>query len=202
MSNFWKIVLGLLIVYGAWNQWRYRAVTVNIPGQIAPNTPIQEDLSSRSAPVFQVKNYTLTAQSKYHIQARLLRRENYSLGREAELSPVDFALGWGPMSANSLLDQMTITQSNRFYRYRWQEIDVPTRVVAHNSANTHLIPANQHIAKKIDAMRQGQVVELSGYLVDVSAPDGWRWNSSLTRTDGGAGACELLWVESAEIRQP
>ena len=32
------------------------------------------------------------------------------------------------------------------------------------------------------------------------APDGWRWRSSLTREDTGAGACELVWVERIVTR--
>ena len=71
-----------------------------------------------------------------------------------------------------------------------------------NSANTHIIPANTQVASQIQSMRPGQVIELNGYLVNASAPDGWRWRSSLTRKDTGAGACELFWVESAHVTQP
>jgi len=31
-------------------------------------------------------------------------------------------------------------------------------------------------------------------------PDGFAWRSSLTREDTGAGACELVYVESAALR--
>ena len=39
------------------------------------------------------------------------------------------------------------------------------------------------------------LLTFSGYLIEARAPDGWRWRSSLTREDTGAGACELVWVE-------
>jgi hypothetical protein len=39
-------------------------------------------------------------------------------------------------------------------------------------------------------------VIVRGYLVEARGADGWRWRSSLTREDTGAGACELIWVES------
>ena len=54
-----------------------------------------------------------------------------------------------------------------------------------------------HILKNVSV---GDVVSLSGFLVDVSRADGWRWTSSLSREDSGGGACELLWVESARVR--
>ena len=60
----------------------------------------------------------------------------------------------------------------------------------------HLIPANDTIERRIKAARVGQVVTLSGYLVDVKTDTGWTINSSLTREDTGAGACEVIWVES------
>lgn len=199
MSRRWTLVLVVLLAYASWSQWQKRAVRVSTPDMIAPTAPVQENLSAREAPSFQIKDYSIKAQARYSLQARLLRREPYRFGREAELSPVDFALGWGPMSANSLLDQLNITQSNRFYWLRWQQLTVPQSVVMQHSANTHIIPADKYVARQIDAMRPGQVVSLSGYLVNVTAPDGWRWNSSLSRTDTGAGACELFWVESAQV---
>jgi len=49
-------------------------------------------------------------------------------------------------------------------------------------------------------VRTGQIVALSGYLVRVQGPDGWHWNSSMTRSDSGNGACELVWVQDLAIR--
>ena len=40
----------------------------------------------------------------------------------------------------------------------------------------------------------GDRVRIDGWLVQVNAPDGWRWRSSLTREDSGGGACEVVYV--------
>jgi len=64
----------------------------------------------------------------------------------------------------------------------------------------HLVPTSPALVDKIKAVRVGQVVHISGQLVEARAADGWRWRSSLTREDTGAGACELIRVESLEIR--
>ena len=45
----------------------------------------------------------------------------------------------------------------------------------------------------------GQVIRLEGFLVDASRPGGWHWNTSMTRNDTGAGACELIYVESVDV---
>jgi hypothetical protein len=63
----------------------------------------------------------------------------------------------------------------------------------------HLIAATDEIEDKIEHARVGQVVKLSGYLVDVTGSDGWSLQTSLRRDDTGAGACEVIWVEELEV---
>ena len=101
---------------------------------------------------------------------------------------------------DTVLDRLQISQGNRFYFYRWQgQPPVPPEVIVRNSANMHLIPASATVARALEQARPGAVVTLRGWLVDVSAPDGWQWRSSRTRTDSGAGACEVIWVEDVEL---
>jgi hypothetical protein len=45
----------------------------------------------------------------------------------------------------------------------------------------------------------GKEVRFKGYLLTVQADDGWRWRSSMTRTDQGAGACEVVLVDALEL---
>ena len=52
---------------------------------------------------------------------------------------------------------------------------------------------------RLRRLRPGQVVTLTGYLVDVRGPGGFRWNTSLRRDDTGDGACELMWIERVSI---
>lgn len=199
MNRLLRACLIVLALYLVWGQWQQRAVAVHTAAPIAPAAPIQQPLARGAAPVFSKKGYIISAQASYVLEARLLSRKNYTFGREADLSPVDFALGWGPMSANALLEDINIRQSGRFYYLRWQNPQVRQATVMHNSANTHIIPANSTVAKRVKAMRPGQVVRLEGYLVNVLAKDNWHWHTSLSRTDTGAGACELFWVEHAEV---
>jgi len=58
------------------------------------------------------------------------------------------------------------------------------------------VPANAEVARTLADVDVGDVLDLKGQLINVNADDGWRWRSSLTFTDTGKGACELLWLES------
>ena len=55
------------------------------------------------------------------------------------------------------------------------------------------------VETRLRRLRPGQVVQLSGYLVDVRGPNGFTWNTSLRRDDTGDGACELMWIESVAV---
>jgi hypothetical protein len=65
-------------------------------------------------------------------------------------------------------------------------------------AQMHVIPADKDVESRLKKLRPGQIVTAHGYLVDVRGPDGFAWNTSLSRTDTGDGACEIFWVEALE----
>lgn len=167
------------------------------PGVVAPDQPLQEEVEDDV--LFMYKGYTVHALAKFQARARVLSRKNYGSGREAELSPVDLALGWGPMSDEQILEKISISQSNRWYRWHVDDFPIPRREIERNSANMHFIPAGREIERVLKEVKKGHLVEFSGYLVKVEAPDRWRWVSSLTRDDTGNHACELVWVEEFYI---
>ena len=188
------IIFVLLVLF----MWFNRTETGSYrPGIVASNMPVQQDLDVQE----QVKkdDYVLTKLAKFDIEARVLAREDYSYGRESDLSPVDLALGWGRMSDVSVLSKISISQSGRFYYWRTDNFPIPRQEIETHSANMHMIPANDEVADLLDDVRQGDVVQLSGSLVKAAASDGWIWRSSLTRNDTGAGACELILVDRVTI---
>jgi len=197
----WRWFFVAVILIGGWYQYQQRAQKPihHANGVLVQRDPVQNILDRGE--VWQKDNYTIKALADFDIEARVLSKELYSSGREADLSPVDLALGWGSMSDSEVLSSLSISQRNRFYFYRWEnQPPRPPAEIASHSANMHMIPANAQIEKTLKEVRAGQVVRLRGKLVAVSAPDGWRWQSSLTREDTGAGACELFRVESVEVR--
>ena len=104
------------------------------------------------------------------------------------------------MSDERVLEHIEISQSGRFYRWQVDEFPIPRREIEMHSANVHLIPASDAVKRVIDKVRKGDIIEIKGSLVNVmSNRDAWYWESSQTRNDTGKGACELIWVESADI---
>lgn len=157
--------------------------------------PLQTPVPRGMAPI-RLAAATLTPRAGFSVDARVLSRLDYRVGREADLSPVDLAVGWGPMRENAVLEQLDIDQGARFYTYRWTRplVGVTPDDIANASANMHLIPADATVARAISRLAPGTRVRLDGWLVDADAPDGWHWRTSTTRADTGAGACELVYV--------
>ena len=188
--------LAALCVWGATTWWTGRPVS-QPAGVLAPEPPLQEDLSTPHW--FDHGDFQITPLARFQLTARILGREDYHLDAGAALSPVDLAPGWGPMSDSAVLQHFDISQSGRFYFWRSERFPVPRHEVEANSANMHLIPATDDVRRVIEKTREGQIVAMRGYLVRADRSDGWEWQSSMTRLDTGAGACELVWVEDIRI---
>jgi hypothetical protein len=187
-------VLAYLVV----RDWEQKPIT-HPPGVLAHETPLQVDVQASS---FGMDDYQITKKARFDIHARVLSTEQYYLNREADLSPIDLALGWGVMSDQSLLEQLDISQSSRWYRWRYEgSLPVSDQQIISNSGNMHMIPATASVERSIMKLREGDLVTLQGYLVDVDHQSGWRWRTSMTRTDTGAGACEIVYVESITVGQ-
>jgi len=167
------------------------------PGVLAPNEPKQEKISTAKS--FNFKEFTITPLANFEIKAKVLSRENYSSGREAELSPTDLALGWGRMSDKTITDTLTIWQSGRWFRWKTQTLPIPQREIEHHSANMHMLPQDESVTLALKEVRKGDIVNIKGYLVNVKAGDGWHWNSSLSRTDTGSGACEIVFLKEISV---
>jgi len=187
--------------YNAWQRWESRPVHP-LDGALAPDEPVQTDLeSAASAAPVRHGRWMLTPRANYDITARILSREDYGFDRLADLVPEDLALGWGPMSDNHVLAAFDISQGARFYSWRPRgPVPIARQDVIVHSANTHLIPADAYIRSELRRLRVGQVVHLRGTLVDAIRDDGAWLHTSLTRTDTGAGACEVMLVENVEVR--
>jgi len=196
--NFKRWLVVALLAFGAWQWWSGRSIE-HAPGELVADEPQQTDISG-SPPQFEKNGYTITALANFELNARVLGVEHYRFDREAQLSPVDLALGWGPMSDSAVLSKIDISQGGRFYYWHVDEFPIPRRAIETHSANMHLIPADAEVAREFDEVHVGSIVSLAGYLVEAHAGDGWRWRSSLTREDTGYGACELIWVQRFEVR--
>jgi len=192
------LVFGACALLATWQLMATRPLEWR-PGTLVPDDPQQVDLEN--APPFELEDVRLTPRAEFAAEVRVLSRERYWLGSFASVAPLDIAVGWGPMSDSAVLNELDISQSGRFYFWHYDEAPpIPPETIVTHSANWHLVPANKSVWHTLRSLRVGSVVRLQGKLVDIDAPDGSGVRTSLTRTDSGAGACEVIYVQSATVR--
>lgn len=192
------VALVLVSGWGAYDGYSHRE-RHHPPGQIAPDEPRQRNFANGTP--FRRGDFMLTPRAEFSAEARVLAKENYYIDPGAKLIPVDFAMGWGPMSDTALIERLRISQSGRFYFWGYSgQSPAPHEEIIRSSANMHLIPADSAVKKALSATRVGDVVAIEGDLVDAKSDGGWFLKTSLTRDDSGAGACEIVYVRRASIR--
>ena len=130
---------------------------------------------------------------------RVLSRQTYSRDLQSEISPLDLVIGWGELNDTEVDKWMNWRQSGRWYYYRWQhEAPYDGKYLRNHSSNIHIIPASDSLETALLKIHEDDRIILEGKLVDIEATsETKRWLSatSLTRTDSGNGACEILLVE-------
>jgi hypothetical protein len=195
------LLSGILLVYVVWGacNWVLHRPYHPPDGVLAGADPVQTNPAE--ARTVGAGRWTLTVRADYQVTARILGLERYHFDALSDLVPEDLALGWGPMSDNRNLRFIDISQSNRFYYWRaTAAVPISRDAIITHSANTHVIPENRLVARLLSRLHPGQVVTLSGELVDGVREDGMTIHTSLVRNDTGPGACEVLLVSDVTMR--
>jgi hypothetical protein len=182
----------VLLILGGWYVWASWEIRHG-PGQVAPHRPAQAAIED---PVpFEHNGATIIPRALYQIEARVLSTERYYYDATAEISPIDLAVGWGPLSDERVLDHIDVSQDGRFaFLVDDGRSPISPLLFGLTHANMHMIPADEQIWKALKSLRRGHVVRLEGFLVDVEGPNIRPWTTSLVRHDTGDGACEIMFA--------
>ena len=167
------------------------------PGQWAPDQPYQKNLTDNRGWI--KEGYLITALAEFKLEAKILSMERYYFDSPSTVSPIDLALGWGALSDQSIVDKINVRQGRRWYWWDANPLPLPKNVISDNTSNMHIIPADDTVESTLDEISTGNIIGIEGYLVRVTGPDGFVWSSSLSRTDRGDGACEIVYVTLLNI---
>lgn len=176
--------------------------------------PVQTDVSEEN-PINFNKNgfaYSVHPVADYDISGLVVHKLDYnkwySLSRTDELFTTDLCVIWGGnlRSGNYRSLSTSVSQDQRFCFFKYS-YDKPMN----NSeiSNNHLLVNNPKIEKALADIRAGDQVRIRGFLADVNAvvlgetkKYEWKeagWKTSVSRDDGGAGACEIIYVTDLQI---
>ena len=92
------------------------------PGMMAPEVPVQDALEDAEA--IALGDFAINPKAEFSLKARVLASKRYWTGDSAKLAPYDLALGWSEMSDETVINQLSISQSGRYYRWSARELPV------------------------------------------------------------------------------
>lgn len=196
-----RIILVVLAAATAW--WWYARAHAPAAWEGRPASEAPRQAADALPASWKSGDYAVSPLARFSARAVVLSRCNYRGGHDSALARTDFALGWGPMSEAALINRISVSQDMRWFMYSWRgDLGVPGTEISRSCANMHLIPADDTVRRELARTRRHDLLELSGYLVEVRHADGWTWRSSLSREDTGGGSCEVVWVESVKRARP
>lgn len=147
------------------------------------------------APV--AKGQSISTLKDFQGDFRILGSKTYQTDEQAKFSPIDYAVTRGLFTHPEIARQISINQYDRYLNWKMAKPPVPAQYATQLVSNMHIIPANPEIAKQIKKVKRGDLVRLTGDLVQVNDKD-LVWKSALDWNGVGDGACKLIRVDSIQ----
>ena len=194
--------------YGAVQWYLHERPVGHAAGVLAPDTP-QIVLGSNRPPWQDAHGFRFIPRAELDARVVVLARANYRVGEFAGFSPTDLAIAWGPLSDRQIYEQFKFSEmgSPLAGRFVFPEIRsgsdmarLPFNEVAafllQNLTHVHTIPANDEVAARLAGIRPGQLVHITGILVDTVAPSRGLYQTSLQLFDYN---CEIMWIDAIAL---
>ena len=152
--------------------------------------------------------YTLTPLYYYEISGLVVGKMNYrivNIDKYDLIYPYDVCLIWGNNVSQRLYKNpgLTFSQDCRWCWVKWNR-DIGFNLS--EFSNNHLLINDDRLLEVARYVGRGDQIRIKGKLVNVKARGIGRanssninWSTSTLRTDSGAGACEIIYVESIEV---
>ena len=129
--------------------------------------------------------------------------DNYRVGREINLK--DLCIIWGDNLKHRAFRKMKFWNKDSICFYEFGEYKkYEKNFDGSKLSNNHLVSDRDYLIKKINRVKAGDQVQISGHLVNYF-PKGASEKlneSSISRTDSGDSASEIIYVERFHIIEP
>ena len=206
------VLIGLLIIICITYFTRDRLGGVNEIDPALLAEPVQVAIPNPEPIRFTIDKYAynLTPSHFYEISGLIVSKKDYSwlsIYRRNKALPVDLCMIWGGNVASDSFKNGDVKfwQGMRFCNFQYGPgVAFNQQQLSYN----HLLIDNDYVNGIVKDFNVGDQIKITGKLVTVSAinvgerehdPTYFGMKSSTTRTDTGAGACEVIYVEGVEL---
>lgn len=172
--------------------------------------PVQTTSDESYSISFKSGNYDYAVDPLYNytITGVVVSRHDYNPADNDSEKPIryDLCIVWGKNISEKtyLSPDVSFSQGQRFCNYSFH--NSPT-FYTQQISNNHIVTTNGAILDKLQSINPGDEVKISGQLVNLSVSGvdsggskvNSSWKTSTDRKDTGAGACEVIYVDSVDV---
>ncbi|OVE81870.1 hypothetical protein BVY03_02535 [bacterium K02(2017)] len=156
---------------------------------------------------FEDKKYMIRPQYQYDIYGLIVSYQDldekwFNIYYENDPYNIkDLCIIWGDNVKDDDYTQVEYWSGTWTCYFRWYENKI--NFDHQKLSNNHILPDNPEVAQVLKNAKRGDQVHFEGYLVNYSilGNGGSERSSSITRTDTGNHACEVVYVKNFEIIQ-
>ncbi|MFN1833830.1 hypothetical protein AB2B38_001105 [Balneola sp. MJW-20] len=149
---------------------------------------------------FSFKEVTLTPRKEFGAEVRVIRKKNYYFDDFKEYSPTDLLVGWKDLSNGDVLGRFHAEITDRNYEFDLTTPPVPVSQLHDQTDLWHIIPSSDSISDKLNEIREGHIIKISGLLVDVSNDNGMIRSTNISLDQQKKYSSFIVWVEELEIK--
>ncbi len=115
----------------------------------------------------------------------------------------DLCVVWGGNVAGGVVRDMHFHNGNWTCWAQAGDDRVWARFNPHQLSNNHVLASDPEVRRAIRRVRVGDQIQFRGVLAHYAHGGGFARGTSVTRTDGGNGACETVYIDRLEmLRRP
>jgi hypothetical protein len=214
-SHFWHVAryiarTSLYVGFGFYVYGTYFAEKFEPKFEIAREVrkaPVQTEIVEHSFPfTYYDKTYRIQPLAEYEISGLIVTHNNISSITDAyhTSKSVDFrdvCVVWGSNVGSGAFQRFKFWSEPWTCYFQTKPGHESASLNEREISNNHLLTNDSAIRKLINSVSIGDQIRLKGKLISYW-PEGYselERRSSMTRSDTGNGACEVMWVEEAEV---
>lgn len=166
------------------------------PGIVAESGPELSKAENQKDITFD--GNTFSPFRKVKATVRVVEKDRYFFDDMSKFAPYDILVSWGEVSDQKNLDYLNFKLSNRSFTYNKLRLPLNENTVLNHIELWHIVSSTSDIEKEISRLRDGHIITIQGYLVDVTTKEGLSWNStsSPSKLTRSGNKHDILWVTS------
>lgn len=141
---------------------------------------------------------TFSPFKKITATVRVVEKDRYYFDGMSQFSPYDVLVSWGQTSDQKNLDYIRFKLKDRGFDYKKIRLPLSIDTINNQTKLWHFVSSTEDVESTLFGLREGHIITVSGYLVDVTTKEGLSWNSasSPSKEIRSVNQYDIFWITS------